>query len=203
MRPIFSTPGRLLTALGIVLPLAAVGLGGDGRSWPEPCPRSPQRAFQAGSVIEIGDEEPLCRIEFRDTGIRLDAVADGSRPDPGPTIVADPDGLFMSANAPGWATVISVWDARGRYLYSFGGEGEGPGEFSPRGALNLLPDDRGRLHVRDGSPGWSVFSPTSRVHPAGSGEHDGGVAGRDGHPRRGIGSWLATAFCRIGCTTFG
>ena len=109
--PIFSTPGRLLAALSLVLPLAAIGLGGDVRGWPEPCPRSPEQAFQAGVVIEIGDEEPPCRIEFGDTGIRLDAVADGSRPDPGPTIVVDSDGRFMSANAPGWATIISVWDA--------------------------------------------------------------------------------------------
>ena len=137
--------------------MVALGEGDNVR--PEECPRSPARAFAAGSVTEIGEREPPCRIEFRNTGIRLEAVADGSHPDPGPMIVVDSDGRFITTNAPGWSAIISVWDARGGYLYSFGGEGEGPGELTARGALNLLIDGRGRLHVRDGSPRWSVFSP--------------------------------------------
>ena len=112
-----------------------------------------------GSVTEIKDRKPPCRIEFRDTGLRLEAVADGSRPDPGRTVLVDSNGRFISANAPGWRAVISVWDSRGRYLSAFGREGEGPGELTQRGMLSLLIDGRDNVHVRDGAFTWSVFSP--------------------------------------------
>ena len=59
---------------------------------------------------------------------------------------------------PGFKAAISVWDTRGTYLYSFGTEGEGPGELSTRGSLSLFIDSRDNVHVRDGSPSWSVFS---------------------------------------------
>ncbi|MDE2874185.1 MAG: hypothetical protein OXQ93_02020 [Gemmatimonadota bacterium] len=72
--------------------------------------------------------------------------------------MVDSNGRFISANAPGFRTAISVWDTRGRYLYSFGREGEGPGELSARGSLSLFIDGRDNVHVRDGSPSWSVFS---------------------------------------------
>ncbi len=124
-----------------------------------PCPRNPARGYTVGSVTEIKDSKPPCRIEFRETGIRLEAVADGSRPDPGRTVLVDSNGRFISANARGWNAVISVWDARGRYLSSFGGEGEGPGELSARGMLRLFIDGRDNLHVVHGFGGWSVFSP--------------------------------------------
>lgn len=153
-----SRPSVVLAALVSVTPLALIARGEGGTVRPETCPRSPARAFAAGSVTVVEEREPPCRIEFRDTGIRLEAVADGSRPDPGATIVVDSDGRFIAANAPGWPAIISVWDTRGRYLYSFGGEGEGPGELTALGALNLLIDGRDRLHVRDGSARWSVFS---------------------------------------------
>lgn len=52
-----------------------------------PCPRQPGRSLPSGTVIEIRDRNPPCRIEFRDTGIRLEAAADGSRPDPGRTVI--------------------------------------------------------------------------------------------------------------------
>ena len=111
-----------------------------------------------GGVTEIADRKPRCRVEFQEIGIRLEAVADGSRPDPGRTILVDSNGRFISANAPGFRAVISVWDARGKYLYSFGMEGEGPGELSTRGSLTLFIDSWDNVHVRDGSPSWSVFS---------------------------------------------
>ena len=124
-----------------------------------PCPRNPTQSYPVGSVTEIKDSKPPCRIEFRETGIRLEGAADGSRPDPGRTVLVDSNGRFISANAPGWSAVISVWDARGRYLSSFGGEGEGPGELSGRGMLRLFIDGRDNLHVGHGFGGWSVFSP--------------------------------------------
>lgn len=164
-----SVCSRLNCVLALVASVVAVSLTldrpsedwGGGRGV---CSRSPKRAFGLGNVIEIGDDGPApCRIEFHPTGVRLEAVADGSRPDPGRTVVVDTDGRFISANAHGMQTVISVWDARGRYMSSFGGDGEGPGEFPARyGMLNLLMDDRGRLHIRDGSPAWSLFSPEHR-----------------------------------------
>lgn len=159
--PVYPRLASLLAASAIALGLTLGRPGEDRKHWQETCLRSPARTFELGSVTEIGDQAPPpCRIEFHPTGVRLEATADGSRPDPGRTIVVDSDGRFISANARGWRTAISVWDARGRYLSSFGGEGEGPREFLSRyGMLNLLLDDRGRLHIRDGSPAWSLFSP--------------------------------------------
>ena len=146
-----------LAARASCLPLLLAAHVQGGASTP-PCTRSAERDFAVGDVTEVRDRKPPCRIEFRETGVRLRAVADGSRPDPGLTVLADSDGRFISANAPGWTSVISIWDSRGRHLSSFGREGEGPGELSARGALSLFIDGRNNLHVRDGAQGWSVFS---------------------------------------------
>ena len=124
-----------------------------------PCPRKPDRSFAAGDTSVIEDGRPPCRIEFRKVGIRLEAVADGSRPDPGRTVLVDSNGRYYSANARGWGVTISVWDSRGRYMHSFGREGEGPGELTARGMISLFIDGRDKLHVRDGGFQWSVFSP--------------------------------------------
>lgn len=138
----------------------AVAKPGHGlQERPTTCPRGPEGSLAAGGVIEIKDRNPPCRIEFGDTGIRLAPIAGGGRPDPGPAVVVDSNGRFFSANAPGWGAMISVWDSRGGYLSSFGGEGDGPGELSGRGAMDLLIDGRDNVHVRDGSLRWSVFSP--------------------------------------------
>lgn len=150
-------PVRAVLVLPLTLALALWAEAGHAQI--SPCPRKPERALRVGSVTEIKDRRPPCRIEFRDTGIRLEAVADGSRPDPGRTVLVDSNGRFISANAPGWSAVISVWDSRGRYLSSFGREGEGPGELSGRGMMSLFIDGRDNLHVRHGFSGWSVFSP--------------------------------------------
>ena len=124
-----------------------------------PCPRKVERSFRVGSITRVGGGNPPCRIEFRETGIRLEAVADGSRPDPGRTVRVDSNGRFITANAVGWDATLSVWDSRGRYLSSFGREGEGPGELRQRGMLTMFMDGRDNLHVRDGAFAWSVFSP--------------------------------------------
>ena len=145
---------HVASGLAVLLALAGPGAGGNGPA----CPREAERSFELGGVTEIADTNPRCRIEFRETGIRLEAIEDGSRPDPGRTVLVDSNGRFISANAPGFGAAISVWDARGRYLYSFGREGEGPGELSACGSLSLFIDSRDNVHVRDGSPSWSVFS---------------------------------------------
>lgn len=121
-----------------------------------------ERDFPVGSVTEVRTGSPPCRIRIREVGIRLEPSGDGTRPDPGRTVVVDSNGRFISANAIGWPATISVWDARGRHLHSFGREGGGPGEFSTMGMMNLLVDGGDRLHVRDGSLQWSVFSPEHR-----------------------------------------
>lgn len=146
----------LAAGLFVLPALAGSGAVADGQV--SSCPRKAARFVAAGSVTDIADAEPPCRIEFRTTGIRLEAVGDGARPDPGRTVLVDSDGRFISANAVGWAGVISVWNTRGEYLHSFGRVGEGPGEFSARGMMSLYIDGRDRLHVRDGSPRWSVFT---------------------------------------------
>ena len=150
----------ILWAASVVASALATGCVSEDRNGGPPVPPpSPENAPVTARDVQIGEGETPFRVEFRETGIRLESVADGSRPDPGPTLVAHSDGRFISANAPGWRSVMSVWDARGSYLYSFGGEGEGPGEFLKRnGNVNLIIDGRDRVHIRDGSPGWSLFS---------------------------------------------
>ena len=123
------------------------------------CPRKAARVFPVGSVTSIGDGGPACRIRIRETPIRLEAHPEGSRPDPGRTVLLDSNGRFITGNAVGWDATISVWDSRGRYLSSFGREGEGPGELRQRGMLTMFIDGRDHLHVRDGAFAWSVFSP--------------------------------------------
>ena len=155
--------------------LATVQSGYASQARPSPCPTDPGRSVASGSVIEIRDRNPPCRIEFHETAIRLEASVDGSRPDPGMTVVVDSNGRYYSGNAPGWRAVISVWDSRGRYLSSFGGEGEGPGELSARGGLRLFIDGRDNLHVRDGRLRWSVFSPEQEFLRSGGSNVMGGV----------------------------
>ena len=121
----------LLAGLAVFPVLAGFGEVEYG-AWQD-CARKAERSVPVGSVTDIADGEPPCRIEFRATGIRLEAVADGSRPDPGRTVLVHSDGRFISANAVGWDGVISVWDSRGEHLRSFGRVGEGPGEFVPVG----------------------------------------------------------------------
>lgn len=124
-----------------------------------PCPRGRVQAYEKG-VVRAVTNEPACRLVFRPTGVRLTAVGDGSRPDPGRLVVKDGRGRYYSANADGWGPVVSVWSADGTYLSSFGQAGDGPGEFAGRD-LTLFVDSGDSLHVRDIS-NWSVFSPDHR-----------------------------------------
>lgn len=147
----------LFAAFAFTFPFGfAVSGGMDDHLVEAPCPRKAPQSFDPGSVTVIEDDKPPCHIVFRPTGIQLRAVPDGSRPDPGSMVVRDSRGRLYTANAPGWEAVISVWDSRGEYVTSFGRPGEGPGELS--GRLNIFIDGRDRLHVRDNSLGWSVFS---------------------------------------------
>lgn len=124
-----------------------------------PCSRASPRAFDHGDIVEIPDTEAPCRVVVRETGVQLLAVADGSRPDPGFVVRRDGRGRFYSTGATGFGNTIALWDETGRFLRSFGREGEGPGEFSARGMISILVDREDRLHVRDGGIRWSVFSP--------------------------------------------
>lgn len=152
-------PRLLLAVITLAFPMAVVRPADDGPVGQDQCRRNPERSLPAGSVTTISDGRPPCRIEFRETGIRLEAVADGSHPDPGRSVVMDSNGRYISANAPGWTGVVTVWDARGAYLASFGRVGRGPGEFTVRGMMNLFVDRRDNVHIMDGGFMWSVFSP--------------------------------------------
>ena len=121
-----------------------------------PCPRGPMILYGKGIIQDVTNEPP-CRLVFRPTGVRLAGVADGSRPDPGPLVVKDGRGRYYSANADGWESTVSVWNADGSYMSSFGRPGEGPGEFKGWW-LSLFVDDGDTLHVLD-SQDWMVFSP--------------------------------------------
>ena len=147
----------MLFALFALL-VAAVPRGAIAQAQPNPCPRSAPRSFPAGSEIVVDAREAPCRIGFRPTGVRLESVADGLRPDPGNRVVRDERGHYYSANARGFLTNISVWGPDGAFLTHFGGTGEGPGEFPGTGSiLAIYLDGHDQLHVW--APGsWSVFS---------------------------------------------
>ncbi len=149
----------ILAAITLAIPMALVRPEDVESTVQSQCRGEPGRALPTGNVTVISDRRPPCRIEFRETGIRLEAVADGSHPDPGRAVVRDSNGRYITANAPGWTGVVTVWDARGRHLSSFGGVGRGPGEFTVRGRMNLFVDRRDNVHVMDGGFMWSVFSP--------------------------------------------
>lgn len=148
---VLATSFSLVSAVKVVVDAQTA----EGR----PCPRKDPRSFSPAVVTVIEGEKPPCRFAFRPTGVQLNAVPDGSRPDPGSMVVRDSNGRFYTANARGWGGVISVWDARGEYVTSVGRAGEGPGELTDRGGLNIFIDGDDRLHVRDGGFNWSVFSP--------------------------------------------
>ena len=60
-----------------------------------PCPRGPGRVFERGAVEDVTNDPP-CRLVFRPTGVRLAALGDGSRPDPGQLVVKDSCGRYYS-----------------------------------------------------------------------------------------------------------
>lgn len=160
----FGSPQRttgFVAALAVSLPLASIALAAapeipsEGQN---PCPRKAPRAFPPGSVMEIEESDPPCRLVFRPTGVRLEATVDGSRPDPGPTVVMDGRGRFYSTNASGFVSVISVWDPQGNYVTSFGGVGEGPGELRRQPGIRMFVDGDDRLHVWESGAQWSTFS---------------------------------------------
>ena len=150
-------PGASLLFVLSVFVLAAPGCSDQDPQ--AACARGAARAFESGEVVEIADAEAPCRIVVRETGIRLLAVEDGSRPDPGFDVQRDGRGRFYSTGATGFGNTIALWDESGKFLKSFGREGEGPGEFSHRGGISIFVDGEDRLHVRDGGIRWSVFSP--------------------------------------------
>ena len=152
----------LLLVLILALPLASLALAvppdASVTHLQDPCPRNAPRAFPPGSFMEIDEGEPPCRLVFRPTGVRLEATVDGSRPDPGPTVVMDGRGRFYSTNARGFISVLSVWDPEGNYLTSFGGVGEGPGELRRQPGIRMFVDGEDRLHVWESGAQWSTFS---------------------------------------------
>ena len=109
----------------------------------------------------------LAGPQARVGGVRLSAVSEGSRPDPGQLFVKDGRARYYSTNADGWGRVISVWNSDGSYLSSFGRRGDGPGEFAGN-RLALFIDDGDSLHVKDVS-NRSVFSPDHIIRSAGAG----------------------------------
>ena len=138
--------------------VATVPRGATAEPQSNPCSLAAPRSFTVGNEILVDARETPCRIVFRPTGVRLEAVADGSRPDPGRSVVRDGRGRYYSANAPGFLTNISVWGPDGAFLTHLGGTGQGPGEFPGTGTiLAIYLDGHDQLHVW--APGsWSVFS---------------------------------------------
>ena len=99
------------------------------------------------------------------------------------------DGRIVVANGGSWE--LLVFDGAGNYLTAWGGEGEGPGEFSdlnrvrPWATDSLIADDpeQGRISAFDleGNHGWTV-SLRSRSELADRRERGSGHKGNDGAP---------------------
>ena len=167
----------LLVALGVSLPLGMAAPGWEATREDSLCPRGPAQVFPPGSVTEIEERKPPCRIEFRKTGVRLEGSLEGASADPGPIVVMDGRGRFYSAGAPGWGSVITVWDRDGSHLRSFGRRGQGPGELG--GVMALDTDGKNNLNVHHsgkilGRWSWTVFSPNHQFL------HDVPAAGFEG-----------------------
>jgi hypothetical protein len=153
---------RFLASLILAIGLTPLAIGADSLSAQatNPCPRPTARRFAPAEIVELNSPDRfLCRIEFRESGIQLLPHPNGTRPDPGQRVIRDSRGRFYTTNAAGFRSVIAVWDAKGAFVRTIGRPGGGPGELSTRGALSIFVDSRDRLHIRDGGPSWSIFSP--------------------------------------------
>lgn len=89
--------------------------------------------------------------------VRLEGSLEGSPPVPGRRVVVTSDGRYYTTS--GYSQQILEWTADGRFRRAVGSAGEGPGEFSPRGALLLFVGPRDSLFVLDGGQRWTVFDP--------------------------------------------
>lgn len=152
----------------VLAALAAMGCGDEveehsrvlidaSTSGTEPCLWGRATGSEAAAVRLVSRREYPCDILAVPRAV-LRGRIEGEYPDPGLKAVLGPRGrIYTTANL--HEPLVLVWDSSGAFVTAFGRSGLGPGEFSPRGALHLISDTRGYLHVLDGHNRWSVFDP--------------------------------------------
>jgi hypothetical protein len=151
----------------------------DNGSRADDCVRPPPRDFTVGEVVRIDADGPgPCAIVFEETGVQLVADSAGRRPDPGRRIIRDARGRYLSAMARGFDAFVAVWDSSGAFVQALGGPGGGPGELSETGTISLFTDAKGRIHVRDGRPDWSIFDEDMHFLSKAPAASIGGLYGR-------------------------
>jgi hypothetical protein len=129
----------------------------------EPCAAAGAVTQQSeGDVVLSDPAEPPCRI-VAVRRLALTPSATGAYPDPASLPIAmDSKGGIVTGAMQSGVRELLVWDATGRFVRTFGREGEGPGEI-PRGGDNARPyigpgDSIYALHFTR----WLVFSPDHR-----------------------------------------
>lgn len=130
----------------------------------EACPRSPAQTRTRLLRLNQTSGYP-CRVVAVPTGVELRPSPDGTRPDPRPSggqlgdqVAVDSRGRFFTGAR--WQSQVLVWNDRGEYLGTIGGEGSGPGEFS-RAPSAILVGPGDTVHVREGAR-WHAFDPEGR-----------------------------------------
>jgi len=116
------------TLLGTLLPVALVANACEGSNGPAAGARIP--TFEGSIDLRIGEvdgEDPYLLTWV-------------------PAVATDPDGRVIVVDQ--GSRQVRVFDAKGRFLFHFGGPGEGPGEMEwPPCCVGFAPD--GRLWVRE------------------------------------------------------
>ena len=173
--PRLSLARMLLTALVIGATLVGGGLVascGEEGSDPVPQTDGPQYGVRDSAGISIAENPRLAPDSRLGWRVGTEPLVSIGTPEAAPNFqlhgVEDAtrlaDGRIVVAN--GGSMELLVFDATGQYLASWGGQGEGPGEFAalnrvrPWATDSLIVDDpeRGRISVFDleGNHGWTA-----------------------------------------------
>jgi hypothetical protein len=162
MSAVESVNSRLLL-LGL-LTCGSLAVGYKASLWGEgvthrraaPCARGPARTFAPGEVTVVEGTNAPCTLIFQVVGPRLRASLARGVEGIGPFVSRDRTGRFYT----NWRERITVWDATGEPIATFGSLGRGPGEFSFDAKMTYHDADN-VLYVRERST-WSSFSPNQR-----------------------------------------
>lgn len=149
---------------------AAEAAGADTPSGTPVCAAAGPAGGPLSDSTTVGLTDSPCDIRTVPVTV-LRASEDGSRPDPGSSVVMASDGRFVTTSR--YTTAILEWSPDGEFVQSVGREGEGPGEFSPRGALVLFMGPADSVFVLDGAQRWSVFAPDLTFVRSFTGERTG------------------------------
>jgi len=129
----------------------------DSRPLARDCPIRDGDIEPATAMITVLDPLPVyCDIVAVPVAT-LEGSVDGMPPEPGSRVVMTSDGRYYTTS--GYGHQVLEWTGDGHFRRAVGAVGEGPGEFSPRGALMLFLGPGDSLFVLDGAQRWTVFDP--------------------------------------------